>query len=216
MPVDWTAQVDNYCERLAPGLLAEPLNAVTNLAFVLAALWVWPRIRDDRLAVALTLTLAGIGVASGLFHTFATRWSGLADVLSILIFILLYLYGATTRFFRAPAWAGGAAVLLFFPYAAIASWGLTALLGPINGSQPYVAVALLIFAYAAILRHPGLFLGASLLCLSILARSLDQALCPGWPIGTHFLWHVLNAIMLAHMIMVLHRAPSLAEPPPAR
>ena len=36
--MNWTAYVDGYCERVAPGLWGEPLNAVTNLAFVLAAI----------------------------------------------------------------------------------------------------------------------------------------------------------------------------------
>ena len=31
------AVLDLYCERLGPGLLAEPLNAVTNGAFLVAA-----------------------------------------------------------------------------------------------------------------------------------------------------------------------------------
>ncbi len=30
--------IDLYCERLGPGLWAEPLNAVTNLAFILAGI----------------------------------------------------------------------------------------------------------------------------------------------------------------------------------
>ena len=34
----WTDPIDAYCERLGPGFWAEPLNAWTNLAFLLAAL----------------------------------------------------------------------------------------------------------------------------------------------------------------------------------
>ena len=36
--------MDAYCERVGPGLLAEPLNAVSNISFLLAA-WAagyWP------------------------------------------------------------------------------------------------------------------------------------------------------------------------------
>jgi len=33
--------IDLYCERLGPGLWAEPLNALTNLAFLLTALASW-------------------------------------------------------------------------------------------------------------------------------------------------------------------------------
>ena len=37
--MNWTAYIDNYCERLLPGFWDEPLNAISNLAFWLAA-WV--------------------------------------------------------------------------------------------------------------------------------------------------------------------------------
>jgi len=95
--MDWTAQLDIYCERLAPGIWAEPINAVTNLAFVIAAIAILPRLRGDRPAMILAITIGLIGLASGLFHTFATGWAALADSLSILLFVLIYLYHATIR-----------------------------------------------------------------------------------------------------------------------
>lgn len=68
--------VDLYCERLGPGLLAEPLNAITNLAFFIAAWLLW---RQSRIAGSLTggvilllALLVAFGVGSSLFHTFAT------------------------------------------------------------------------------------------------------------------------------------------------
>ena len=33
----WRSHLDLYCERLGPGFWAEPLNAVSNAAFILAA-----------------------------------------------------------------------------------------------------------------------------------------------------------------------------------
>ena len=39
--MDWSAQVDNYCERLAPGFWGEPINAFTNLAFLIAAIIIY-------------------------------------------------------------------------------------------------------------------------------------------------------------------------------
>ena len=52
---------------------------------------------------------------------------------------------------------------------------------------------------------------AALLCLSISIRSLDELLCAQIPIGTHFLWHLINAAMF---IVVLggYRAHVLAGP----
>ncbi|MBL8895460.1 MAG: hypothetical protein JNJ53_12710, partial [Rhizobiales bacterium] len=35
--MDWTAPIDAYCERIAEGLFGEPLNAISNLAFFVAA-----------------------------------------------------------------------------------------------------------------------------------------------------------------------------------
>ena len=37
--MDWMAPLDGYCERLGPGLWAEPLNFLSNAAFLVAAIW---------------------------------------------------------------------------------------------------------------------------------------------------------------------------------
>lgn len=210
--MNWTAYVDGYCERVAPGLWGEPINAVTNLAFIIAAIWVWPRVARDAGARLLCVVLAGIGVASGLFHTLANQWSGAADSLSILVFILIYVFLAGRRVLGLSPLVAGISVALFFPYAYVASLGIGAVLGPLNGSVPYAAVALLIAIYAGISARSqpeiarGLLIGAVILCVSITARSVDEAVCQAWPIGTHFLWHCFNAIMLGWMILVIYRA----------
>ena len=62
---------------------------------------------------------------------------------------------------------------------------------------------------------PPVFLssgGAGLLVVSLTFRTLDEPLCAAIPLGTHFLWHILNAIMLAWMIEV-YRAHVLAIRP---
>lgn len=215
--MDWTAHTDGYCERLEPGLWAEPINAVTNLAFVVGAAWLWPRVRGDRGAQALAVSLFSIGVASGLFHTFAQAWAGLADVLSILIYILIYLYLATHRMLeRSKLWAL-ASVVLFFPYAAATGAAISAVAGPLNGSVSYLPVLLLIAIYAVLTRakpaiSKGLWIGVGLLALSLLARTVDEALCAHLPLGTHFLWHILNGIMLTHMAYVMTKHAPALEP----
>ena len=81
--MDWTAAVDAYCERVGPAFWAEPVNALTNAAFLVAAFWAlrqWKRqpLRDGATLV-LILVVALVGIGSFLFHTLATRWAGLAD-----------------------------------------------------------------------------------------------------------------------------------------
>jgi hypothetical protein len=39
-------------------------------------------------------------------------------------------------------------------------------------------------------------------------RTIDGAVCEAVPLGTHFLWHILNGIMLGWMIEVWRRHPA--------
>jgi len=204
--------IDAYCERLDPTFWAEPLNALTNAAFLIAALFIATRIwrETDGAAKILTLLLAAIGVGSFLFHTFGTPWAGAADVIPIVLFSLFYIYLATRHFWSAPIWGAALAVGLFFPYAAGVTWGMVQL-GLDGTSASYTPICLLIALYGLALlgRHPqtgrGLIIGAAILALSITFRALDNPLCHHWPQGTHFAWHILNGIMLGWMIMVYHR-----------
>lgn len=210
--MDLTRQVDGYCERLDPSYWAEPINAVTNAAFLIAAFIMWRRVRGtgDRLAVALCLVLAAIGIGSYLFHTHATTWAGIADVLPILVFILLYIYAANRYFWRFRPLPAAGLMAMFFPYAA-ATVPLFAMIPGLGSSAGYAPVPLLILIYAALLRDRapetarGLALGAGILIVSLTFRTLDEPLCGVIPLGTHFMWHILNGIMLAWMIEVYRR-----------
>lgn len=208
--MDWLAALDGYCERTGPGHWAEPVNAATNAAFLIAAWVMWRRAGDRAMARALCLVLAAIGVGSGLFHSFANRLTALMDVAPIGLFILLYVFAATRDFlgWRSPLALLAAAA--FVPYAIVLTPVFARL--PFFGvSAFYWPVPLLIFGYAALLRRRapgtarGLAVGAAILVVSLVFRSLDAALCPVWPLGTHFLWHLLNAAMLGWMIEVWRR-----------
>jgi hypothetical protein len=73
----------------------------------------------------------------------------------------------------------------------------------LNGSIGYIPAALAMLAVGGLClllnaREPGraLLTAAVLFTLSLLFRSMDSAICPSWPTGTHFLWHGLNALVL--------------------
>lgn len=207
----WTGFIDGYCERTGPEFWSEPVNALTNAAFLVAAYVMWRR-TGGRLPIAnvLIVILALIGVGSFLFHTFATTWAALADVVPIGLFVLTYVFAANLRFWRWSWWGAAFATLLFFPYAPLASVAFGRL--PFfEISAFYWPIALLIALYGLALlgRAPrtgqGLLIGAAILSVSLVARSVDQGICDALPVGTHFLWHVLNAAMLAWMIEVYRR-----------
>lgn len=205
-------QVDGYCERTDFTYWAEPVNAATNAAFLIAAAIMLLRVRGQGmpLAVVLCWILAAIGVGSYLFHTHATIWAMIADVAPIAVFVLTYVYAANRAYWRMPVWAAGLGTLAFLPYAALTT--------PIYEALPffkissfYWPVAVLIAAYAVLLsrRAPmtarGLGIGAGILAVSLAFRSSDMGVCDSLPLGTHFMWHILNGIMLGWMIEVYRR-----------
>jgi hypothetical protein len=208
----WARQFDGYCERTDFTYWSEPINAVTNVAFLIAALWMWRRVsgRGMPLAEALCVILFAIGVGSYLFHTHATAWAAVADVVPIVLFILTYVYVANRHFWDLSPGKAGLATAAFLPYAAVTAPAFGAL--PFfEVSAAYWPVPLLIAAYAAALwrRHPatarGLAIGAATLVVSLVFRSVDEMVCPAVPFGTHFLWHILNGLMLGWMIEVYRR-----------
>ena len=202
--------IDIYCERLDVGIWAEPINAVTNFAFILAAIIMWIRCKNLVEGRVLAFLLFSIGCGSFLFHTFAQTWAAIIDVTPILIFILTYIYAANRRFLVWSKRMSITGVILFLPYQFL----VVSILSSIQffgSSAQYVPVAILIFFYSALLHKSKtnlsreLFVGATILSLSIFARTIDEPLCLIVSVGTHFIWHILNAIMLAWMIEILRR-----------
>lgn len=197
---DWTRPVDIYCERLGPGFWAEPVNALTNAAFLAAALWAWryaaKHERRDPTIATLAVLLGAIGVGSFLFHTVATAWSGLADVLPIWTFTAVAFTVALHRFFGirpTQALIGLAAIVaLTLP--------LARALPSLSGSLSYLPALLCLAGIAAALqrtRRPAwkpIAAAATLFALSL--GFCTAAACAAFPLGTHFLWHLLNATVL--------------------
>lgn len=202
-------QVIAYCERTDFAYWSEPINAMTNAAFLIAAALVWRQTAHLPLARAMAVVLAVIGVGSFLWHTHATQWAGLADVLPILGFILLYLFAATRDYFRVGWPVALCVTLLFFPYAAGFAWIMGWVAPGLGANALYLSVAVLIAAYGLWLHDSktgkGLLIGAGLLVVSLGFRMADDAVCAVFPIGTHFMWHLLNAAMLGWMIYVYCR-----------
>lgn len=196
--------IDLYCERVRAGLWDEPLNAVTNLAFVAAGLmlvvalrYAAPAVRRDPPILGLVALVFAVGIGSGLFHTFAVLWAMLADVIPVALFILLYMYLAMRRLIALPLWGcllGLGAVL-----------GLVAAMPILFGfGVPTYVVALAAMLGVGGFLHFGrrhgagapILVAAGVFALSLALRTADLPLCSLLPSGTHFLWHLLNAVVL--------------------
>ena len=197
----WSAPVDLYCERVDASFWAEPVNALTNAAFLIAAAVAYGQWRAaggrDAPALALILVTAIVGAGSFIFHTFATRGAALFDTIPIAVFIYGYLLLALRRFLGVSLiWA----LVLLAAFAAV-SHALAAVVprGFLNGSYYYLPAlgALLTMGWLASGRtRRTLLLAAAVFTVSITFRSIDIAVCDAFPLGTHFLWHKLNGAVL--------------------
>ncbi len=219
----WHEHIDIYCERSAFGFWEEPLNAVTNAAFFVAALAAFMLARrqgalafDTGLLIAL---MAVIGAGSFLFHTLATYGAMLADVIPILIFqiVMIAAYARRVMGFDARRIAGLLAVfvLLGVAFGRLPSdW--------LNGSLSYAPALLFLLGLGVYHWRHGkagrwtLLAAGGVFALSLGFRSMDMALCDMIPFGVHFMWHILNGcvLYLSFRALALNYPRRRADHPP--
>jgi len=231
-----------YCERgTSTALSAEPINAVSNVAFILAALMglqllEWrPREQQTSDHFLLIGLVALIGIGSFAFHLLATQESELLDVIPIAVFTLVYLGFALNRFLGVPP---GWMVLLVIGFtilmgatSQVRCWdGGGGIPGPeaqgaktcLNGSVFYLPALGALIVVGLLLeerRHraaPYVLWAAAIFAISLTLRSLDLALCGKFliedqKVGTHAAWHVLNALALFLLLRASLEAGAAAE-----
>lgn len=211
--------IDLYCERLHAGFWAEPVNAVSNLAFFLAAIgayMLWKREgKEDRFILLLIGLALLVGIGSTLFHTFATRWGLLADAIPIAIFVVAFLVFTLRRFLGQSVIATTFWIALFL----VVSVLLPRLLPPgfMNNSGFYFPVLGALILLGILLRMKGgemRWVGGAYLCaaalfaLSLSFRIVDPSVCSQFPLGTHFMWHCLNGALIYLMLWTVIKEKS--------
>ncbi|MGH8698973.1 MAG: hypothetical protein ACREVS_20975, partial [Burkholderiales bacterium] len=110
--------IDLYCERTDAGFWSEPLNALANLAFLVAAILIAHRARRERGRLGWDATLlaaltALVGMGSVLFHTFATVWGRWLDLAFIAAFVYALLAVCLVRV-AGLGWRGVLAGLVLY------------------------------------------------------------------------------------------------------
>lgn len=187
----------SYCERAGDGFWAEPLNAFSNLAFLLAALLIVARCRrrgtgSVSLYLLVVLTVA-IAAGSFLWHTLRLPWAQWLDVAAIALFIAAYLVIYTRR--HLGPWAALFAVLLWLLLNGLVPGLFPA--GFLNGGLYYLPTLLLLIGLLVLSRGERTLVAMLVLfVISLSLRTLDAGLCGVFPAGTHFGWHLVNALVL--------------------
>ena len=200
------APVDLYCERLGPEFWAEPVNAITNLVFVIAGLWAVAASRRNasgRFVELLGWWVVAVGVGSFLFHTFADRLTIWMDIVPIATLVVVYSFFALHRFAGYGKAASAAILAGFLVVSGLLTWLVPDWLRiASNGTTGYLPafLAMLVFGTLCLWRGSRaggyLLAAAGIFVLSATSRMIDPIVCDAFPLGTHFLWHVLNGVML--------------------
>jgi hypothetical protein len=210
--------VTSYCERSSQAFWAEPLNALSNIGFLLVASILLRRLWRDRYPLAgtwdiwlLSLLTGVTGIGSFLWHTVATPWAQWMDVIPILMYISVYLPSfllrvARTSVIRCCAWfaAFNTLNILFV---------LTIPGNTLNGSIYYLPGLMMLFLLGRFERR--IHLSTALFTVALVFRSIDRALCPEFPIGTHFLWHLFISLTVYFTTLsLLNSSPNRLQSKP--
>src|SRR3989344_748627 len=199
-----------YCESLSGHFLSQPLNAISNVTFLIAAFVAYQYLRQQpatRLYI-LPILLGVIGIGSAWWHTTNSHVGDILDTFSIGLFVSIVAILLLTQITRSKIVATIYFTLL------LASVIITERFPILNDSLPYVILlgGFVIAGIIYIKKFPSakvIFVSASFTFLTaIIFRSTDILLCPLIPLGTHFLWHVLVAGLGYQIILMLAHAKS--------
>jgi hypothetical protein len=206
--------LDSYCERAGEaGAWGEPINLITNFFFIMAAIAVGRALLRQSPSGKtldlwlLTATLFAIGVGSGLWHWRPSQATLLMDVIPITLFMNIYLLSALRRLFNL-SWGG--VVAWWLVYVGVTLVGQKTLPADmLHGTVMYLPTYATMLALAVGLVRKNAALGkafwliTAVWTLSLIFRTIDLDICASLWVGTHFLWHTLNAWVLWRLLMLL-------------
>ncbi|MCP4761257.1 MAG: ceramidase [archaeon] len=197
--------IDIYCERTTCDFWAEPLNALTNITFIILAIvalrnymkGLTPDSKKDKNLLFLIFLVFSIGVGSFLFHTFATSWSLFFDVFPIMLFAIWYFAVGQTKVLKFTLVQAIIGTIIFM--CILFSMSIIFPRGFLNGSASYFPFPMACIFFAVVMQKKDktiakqYWFATIAFLIAITCRIIDMELCPYIPFGTHFIWHIFTA-----------------------
>lgn len=178
----------HYCEDAATFRVAQPLNAFSNIVYVIICVLF---LRNGFASLAqVTICVA---LTSFLWHTTGLYSFLVVDVLSVML-----LSGVMT--FIIAQRAGWHNLIIFvFMLGLLVLVMLFRDLFPtffLQNSAAFLPIVLVLLLFSAFQRDIWVFCAGCALFSGIMFRSMDGMICDVWPYGTHFLWHISGGFCL--------------------
>jgi hypothetical protein len=204
------------CERDHGGMFAEPFNVLSSFAFLFVAVaiyrhyhrhediqrhWIWD-------IHALTFITFMIGINSIIFHAFPNPITELADTITIVLFIILYFWSVLFRIGRTTFFQALICFVAFVGFSHILVHQFPRALNDSIGYLSSMIALIMIAVHLHLKARPSSshFLFAAIIgVVSLSCRVIDRELCDILPMGTHFLWHTLNATLIYILLKQLVR-----------
>ena len=201
--------MDFYCERTNEQIFNEPVNAISNIFFIIVSLSlikILKKNQSNKIYYIQPVLIFFIGIGSFLFHLNPNIITLYSDVIPIFLFSLSFIFFFNRDVISINYLNNALLFLLFFFLFLFITPKLNYEI--LNGSEFYFANYFFLTMYTIwlYLKKSDFFqlllLGFIFFNLSILLRSLDNHICEYFSIGTHFLWHFLNAYLLKILTLV--------------
>ncbi len=199
-----------FCEAARGGLMKQPINTLSSLAYVVVAAYAWLRLRyarTSRVFQGFIASMVIIGLGSAYYHaklSFAGQW---LDVLGMYLFATLMI---CATLLRANIVSKKLATTLFVAF----NITLGILQFTLPDTRRYLFALLIIVALAlefTLIKHnqnrKHLYQALALMVAAYAVWLLDQSLTACAPtslIQGHAIWHILGAIAAYCVVLRYH------------
>ncbi len=204
-----SAEVEDICPILQErqtkergvrmGVLAEPVNLLTNIAFFAATI-VSITFAHGMYAILMSLGISVVGLMSTIAHAKPNRLTFDLDKHTIILWVLYY------DFCWAHFMAGYSikTSLIIVGFIIAVGLGIIKIVkDKLRGNADYIPVLLMLATFGVFMIYKDghtHFLVAMVLALgALLFRSIDFDV--KLPSGTHFMWHILNGFLMLHLTL---------------
>ncbi|MCF6272057.1 MAG: ceramidase [Rhodobacteraceae bacterium] len=202
-----------YCGRFSDGFAGELQNSLSNIAFVAAAglgFAIWrSNANQDGFQLALVILAALIGIGSFTFHSAPGMLTLQFDLIPIQLFGLAAFFYLARREFELPILGAFLAIAVFF--LARQGWVMIAPRGALGGGITHIPTVILLVGCGIWLSSKGkqvgryLIIAAGFYVVALAARTADLLVCSRFPLGVHWMWHILTAAVVGSVLIGLMR-----------